>query len=218
MLTSRTYRKSAHKPYFQLILGKSQKSLCLPHKTVLCACVRGMTFPWQHPGEYVLLERQVGFGDLRVPLASLLPVGGPKAAATHWWMVRWALTLTGREIFSSVVLKPLLLLLFIYLFIFIPLASSCSCPPSASVCFSANAWARELNPCVISGKYNRTSSEMKLTETKVKNSCSRQWLPLKGLCGYDIFCRVDTILNQILSIAGNPIAFILLDPLSFILP
>lgn len=36
-LTSQTNRKSAHKTFIQLILGKSQKSLCLPHKTALHA-------------------------------------------------------------------------------------------------------------------------------------------------------------------------------------
>lgn len=160
-LTSWTDGKSARKTYIQLILGKKlEKFVLTTQNCAVCMCQRG-DISLATPGR-AGLGKAGCLRRLRVPLASLLPAGGPEAAAPHYGGEGWALAPSGWEIFSSMVTKG-----FIFHF-FSSTFQPTRLPPSALVCFSANIWARELMSCVFPGRTTCTFSEMTFRQIKVK--------------------------------------------------
>lgn len=84
MLTSQTDGKSAWKHSFSSFWGKSQKSLCLPHKTVPCTYARD-DISLATPGSLHLAGKPGCCGRQRAPVAPQSLWLAPKLLAPWWW-------------------------------------------------------------------------------------------------------------------------------------
>lgn len=178
MLTSWTDRKSAHKTYIQLIQGKKlEKFVLITWNCPVCIRQRD-DVSLATPRRARLVGKAGCLWRLRVPLASLLPSGVPEAAAPHWWMGGELSPLQGWR-YSGPWSQSLF-----YSIFFLPLPSS-----AASLCFSM-FFCKCLSQRTGSLCFPRKACLYFLWDEiqagKSKNLSSRQWLPLKGACGYDI--------------------------------
>lgn len=180
MLTSWTDGKSARKTYIQLILGKKlEKFVLTTQNCPVCMCQRD-DISLARPGRAGLVGKAGCLRRLRVPLASLLPAGGPEAAAPHWWMGG----------VSACPVRVGDMQLHGYEGVYIPFFFfHLSAHAAASLCFGM-VFCKHLSQRADVLCFPREDHLHFLWDDnqadKSQNLSSRQGLLLKGACGYDI--------------------------------